>query len=358
MKNLKKKLWKRFLLSYIIVSILPLTIAAYMAVNLISTQIEEQAKITLDKNLDAVSRHFYQRLNHIHFYLNTLSDFLGSELYETETEELREILIDIKKRDNLSFLTVVTPTGQVIARANSDLTGDQVDSGCEASFTGACFKGAAILDCAFLEAENLVDQAMVKNMLEESSPVVEKRGIALASIVPVRNGAEGEIKAYVLGGELLNNNSRKVDQMSDNWQGNVTIFLGNLRVATAVRTDSGQRAVGTVLSPYVEDVVLNQGTRYLGRSTIVDTPHLTAYDPIFSASGDVIGAIFLGIPEEPFLELKREAMLYFFAIAVFGILLAVAISYLVLRSIKKPLQQISQAMKNVQFGDFSHRFKD
>jgi len=360
MSNTKRNIWRKLVLSYIVVSLLPLIIAAYMAVNLIHSQIEEQAKITLDKNLDAVGRYFYQRLGHIHFYLTTLSEFLGPQLYEAENDaDLRRLLIEIKERDHLSFLTVVESDGAVISRANSDLRGDQVDRACEAAtFSGSCFKGVAILDCLFLESENLAGQAMIYHLPEEYSQANQnKRGIALAATVPIRDG-EGQVQAYLLGGELLNNNVRLVDEMAENWQGNVAIFLDNLRVVTSLRTSNGDRTKGTVLSPDVAEVVLNRGSRYLGHATLSNTPYLTAYDPIVNASGDVIGAIFLGIPEGPFLQIKKGAVAYFLSVAVFGIILALFISYFITRSIRNPLQQVSQAMRRVQSGDFSHRFKE
>ncbi len=361
MSRSKRKFWSRLFLSHIVVTLIPLLIAANVAVTLIHTQIEEQAKITLDKNLDAASRFFFQRLGHIHFHLNTVAEFLGSDLYTGgENGDLQELLKEIKERDDLSFLTVITPTGQVIARANSELRGDMLDSGCEAaSFKGSCFKGVTILDCVFLEKENLVAQAFIYNVPKEYADVNKegKRGIALAATVPIRN-SEGEVKAYLLGGELLNNNLRLVDQIEENWQGNATIFLNNLRVATTVRINNGERAMGTILSPEVAEIVLEEGQRYLGRSTIIDTMYLTAYEPLFNASGDVIGAIFLGLPEEPYLQIKRETVTYFFAVALFGVLLAGLISYFIMRSIQGPLEKISQAMRKVQSGDFSHRFKD
>jgi hypothetical protein len=69
---------------------------------------------------------------------------------------------------------------------------------------------------------------------------------------------------------LFNNDFTLVDQIKDVAQiDTVTIFLGDLRVSTNVKTETGQRAVGTRLSKEVADVVLREGREYVGTAFVV-----------------------------------------------------------------------------------------
>jgi signal transduction histidine kinase/ActR/RegA family two-component response regulator len=73
---------------------------------------------------------------------------------------------------------------------------------------------------------------------------------------------------------------------------------GLLRVATTLRTGSGGSAVGTLIgntSPVTE--AIRAGESFRGRAFVVDYWHAAAYDPLFDAEGEVVGAMFVGMPQ-------------------------------------------------------------
>ncbi len=66
-----------------------------------------------------------------------------------------------------------------------------------------------------------------------------------------------------------------------------------IRVATSVLLPDGRRAVGTVLgSPALESI--KAGHPYHGEVEVLGTPYITDYEPIKDASGETIGAYFVG----------------------------------------------------------------
>ena len=66
-----------------------------------------------------------------------------------------------------------------------------------------------------------------------------------------------------------------------------------IRVATSVLLPDGRRAVGTVLgSPALESI--RAGQPYHGAVEVLGTQYITAYQPIKDASGETIGAYFVG----------------------------------------------------------------
>lgn len=101
-----------------------------------------------------------------------------------------------------------------------------------------------------------------------------------------------------------------VDEIQQLAGGTVTIFqrmneAGDmLRVATNVPNAEGDRAIGTYIPATGPDGQPNavvssimSGQPYRGAAQVVDTWYITAYDPIVNETGDVIGVLYVGIPQ-------------------------------------------------------------
>jgi Cache 3/Cache 2 fusion domain len=66
-----------------------------------------------------------------------------------------------------------------------------------------------------------------------------------------------------------------------------------IRVATSVQLPDGRRAVGTVMgSPALGSI--KAGYPYFGEVELLGTAYITRYEPIKDASGETIGAYFVG----------------------------------------------------------------
>ena len=66
-----------------------------------------------------------------------------------------------------------------------------------------------------------------------------------------------------------------------------------IRVATSVLLPDGRRAVGTAMgSPALESI--KAGEPYYGEVEVLGTRYITHYEPIKDASGETIGAYFVG----------------------------------------------------------------
>ena len=66
-----------------------------------------------------------------------------------------------------------------------------------------------------------------------------------------------------------------------------------IRVATSVQLPDGRRAVGTVMgSPALGSI--KAGYPYFGEVEVLGTAYITRYEPIKDASGETIGAYFVG----------------------------------------------------------------
>jgi|GEM_PF-1012792 len=105
-----------------------------------------------------------------------------------------------------------------------------------------------------------------------------------------------------LGNKLLNNNFEMPDTISSIFGGTATIFLGDTRITTSVRTEQGQRAVGTRLVGPAYQALFVKKEPYRGESIILGETYFAAYDPITDASGKMIGAIYVGVKKNSYLR--------------------------------------------------------
>lgn len=133
-----------------------------------------------------------------------------------------------------------------------------------------------------------------------------------------------DLPKALVGGKWLGQNmnsavvSPVVDQVRDLVGAKCTIFQrmnqsgDMLRVCTNVLKKDGSRAIGTYIPAINPDGTANpvvaailQGKTYVGRAHVVDDWYLTAYEPIFDAKHNVVGALFCGVRLEDIPELRK-----------------------------------------------------
>jgi len=88
-----------------------------------------------------------------------------------------------------------------------------------------------------------------------------------------------------------------------------------LRVATNVIKENGQRAIGTYIpskntdgsdNPVISTV--KRGETYIGRAYVVNGWYITAYKPMYDSNNDLVGMLYVGIPQESTTTLRKVIM--------------------------------------------------
>ncbi|OHD56953.1 MAG: hypothetical protein A2Y33_08305 [Spirochaetes bacterium GWF1_51_8] len=102
-------------------------------------------------------------------------------------------------------------------------------------------------------------------------------------------------------GTSLAKNDAFVDQLAKKMKSTVTVFQmipdGMLRISTTVMKKD-ERAIGTFIpkeSPVYQAIL--KGESFFGRAFVVDGWYITAYSPLRDPAGNLIGAIYAGVPE-------------------------------------------------------------
>ncbi len=107
--------------------------------------------------------------------------------------------------------------------------------------------------------------------------------------------------ALFIGNDPVKGNTMYVDRMKDLTGSVATIFQGDVRVATNLLNERGERQIGSALAAgEIHDAVFNEKRMFLGRNTLFGVDYATIYQPIKDAKGDVIGALFVGVPANQF----------------------------------------------------------
>ncbi|WP_082653454.1 methyl-accepting chemotaxis protein [Aureimonas sp. AU22] len=154
-----------------------------------------------------------------------------------------------------------------------------------------------------------------------------------------------------VGSTVLNDFSEPVDRIKALVGGTATVFMGDKRVTTNVTKPDGSRAVGTTLAAGpVYDAVLKAGTPYRGEAEILGTPFFTAYDPIRNAAGEVIGVLYVGIPQAEFLAPILDVQYKLVGVCVGAALLIGVVFLWATRRLMAPLRPLIQTIADVAAG--------
>jgi len=155
----------------------------------------------------------------------------------------------------------------------------------------------------------------------------------------------------VVGQTVLNDNFAPVDKIKALVGGTATVFMGDTRITTNVMKDEGGRAVGTPLAKGpVYDAVLTNGQAYRGKADILGKPFFVAYDPIKNANGDVIGILYVGIPQAEFLKSVTDTRQTLMIIGGVVTLLATLICLMATRRLLNPLEGLGTFMHRLAGG--------
>jgi two-component system NtrC family sensor kinase len=187
-------------------------------------------------------------------------------------------------------------------------------------------------------------------MLTAAAPVVDDSGVLLGVLT---------------GGLLFNRNYDLVDRVKEivfkgekykgHDIGTATLFQDDLRIATNVLDDQGNRAVGTRVSREVKEAVLDRGETYFGRAFVVTAWYITAYRPIKDIAGRTIGILYVGMLERPYVDLRNRVMATFAGIAALCALFILGLLSFVARRITRPLAVMVDATGKIAQGDLRHR---
>jgi methyl-accepting chemotaxis protein len=142
-----------------------------------------------------------------------------------------------------------------------------------------------------------------------------------------------------------------VDRATSYVGGNATLFVYDeasqqfVRRTTNVKKENGDRAVGTQLAAdHPAQAFVRRGAAYKGPAMLFGHRFYTAYQPVFGATGKVIGIIYVGIAMAALDGMLWQAITAMILAAVIAALLALGITMIMVRRVTKPLRTVSETL--------------
>jgi len=370
--SLRTRLLASFLVVILVTGATAVTVAVWMIGGTIVAQAQD--KVKLDLNSARLTYHgavddVRKTVRH-----TAVRFFIRRALSEHDVAALSEEFERIKQHEALDVLTLTDAEGKVLLRtSNPTVKGDsQANNEVVRKVLAAkeVVAGTQTVPREELlkESRHLVGRAYIKLIptprAKPTSAIESSSGMMILAAAPILSD-QGELLGVLYGGNLLNRDFNVVDKVRDTVYsgemyrgkhvGTATIFQADVRISTNVRTATGRRAIGTRVSEEVQERVLGRGQPWIERAFVVNDWYITAYEPIRDVSDKVIGILYVGMLEQKFTDMKRNALLSFVGISLVGIVLSVVICYLLSKALTKPVSALVLAAQRLAAGDLKQR---
>ena len=162
---------------------------------------------------------------------------------------------------------------------------------------------------------------------------------------------------FYKGTKNVSDNMQFFDDFSQEVDIQVTVFYDNVRVATSLVDENGERMVGTEADPAVYELVVKQGQNYYNDNVeIAGTMYYAMYSPLYQYNSDqIIGMTFVGLEKSEINAIYREKLIKSLALLVvifaIGVIAAIVIAGLIskgLRDVVAMLNRVANGELNVK----------
>jgi len=364
----------KLVFSFLFVVIAGGILSSLIGTNLVADTIITQARNKVQYDLSTASLVYNQSLNRIHDVVQltasgrTIPDYMESG----RLKKLADYLIKRRRDFGLDILTLTDARGKVILRSRHPFqTGDDQagDPLVNRALKGEVQASSVVIPREELlkEGRDLAEHAFILFVPTPKAREIpadrETSGMMLKAAAPIWNESGGLV-GVLYGGVLLNRNYQIVDKVRDllygegryreKQMGTATIFQGDLRVSTNVRDENGSRAIGTRVSEEVYQAVVQKGQPWLDRAFVVHDWYITGYEPIRDLNGRIVGILYVGMLEAPYVDLQNKVVYSFFGIGVLGVLVVLLLSFFITTGIIRPLREMVASTRKIAEGDLSH----
>jgi len=367
----------KFVLSFLIVILFGGLVSLFFGTRLEHRTIIGLAQAKVRHDLASAWMVYNEKLSDIRdiVLLNAGRDSIQSALLAGDRETLLRIMDRVRKDFQLDILTITDRFGRVVLRASQPaVSGDDQSSD---PLVSRALRRETVIATEIVprsellkEGSDLAERAYLQFIpTPKASPRPEgheEDGMLLKGATPILD-ERGGVTGVLYGGILLNQNYEIVDRVKDivyrgerykgKEIGTVTIFQNDLRISTNVTDAAGRRAIGTRVSQEVFDAVLIRGVPWVDRAFVVNHWYITAYEPIKNITGQIIGMLYVGMLERPYIDLRDRVMLTFTGIAALCVVVLLVILFFITSSITNPLRRMVLGTNRIARGDLNHRVR-
>lgn len=362
----------RLILSFLLVIFIISAVFIAVGIRLISDRIVAEAQEKVRHDINAAREIYSGELRHIRDVVHLTADrySMRDAIVSGDITQIADELTEVKESEGLDILTLTDANGIVLLRTNNaqelgtDLHEDDLIEAVrirtEPVFSTFIASAEELnKESARLAAKanfTLIDTPKARELFDEELD----DGMMLKAAAPVLDH-DGDLLGVLFGGTLINRNYEIVDTIKQTVYedltyggrdiGTATIFQDDVRISTNVRSEDGRRAIGTRVSEEVYNQVVIDGLPWIGRAYVVNDWYITAYEPIRDINGNIIGILYVGILEQPYVDIQRETMLAFLAITLLGVVISMMLAYVLSKRISVPIKELAVASQEIAGGN-------
>lgn len=358
---------KKLTLINVALPIATMITATVFTIHTINGFIVRQAQDKIVNDLNSAREIYKAQLDAIEETLHrgAISYALVHPLTNRNAQAIRREMQGLLRRNDLTILTLTDATGRVVMRAaNPSLKDDRPRFPLLArALTGISGASTEIMTRKELERENpllghLIDIRLISTPKARKTDVQRlDSGMAMLAAWPVYDGV-GNLIGVLYGGKLLNHDNSLVDKIkavvfsTNAMDGTSTLFQDDVRIATNVLDSSGNRAIGTRVSAEVYEKVVQNRQRWSDRAFVVNDWYISAYEPIYNSLHRVIGILYVGMKETPFIALRKKILTFLTIIPAIGIILILLVAFYFASQFARRITNLTSELDNISQGNY------
>ena len=349
--NLRLTIRSKLFLSTLLILLVSYSILIKTTVSTIDTFLEGYLTKELTENLLFAKDQYQARAEQIKYSL--MQPAAVPHVQERIARHDVAWLTDAARRWQaiLPFVEVVTfldPDLKVIARRNTDRTGDRF--GLSAIAERAMRERQPVAATELVTAEFLCREGVT--VACEGSSLPRDEQIMMTVVIPVFDDEGGRLGAIVAG-DLIDDDLKIPVRVQE-------IFGKQVAVAVTKGGSHAPRNLGhrvpypSSLDPEIT-ARLEKGMPYRGDVTVAGMVYKAAIEPITNSQGEYVGSLYLALSRDDFRGGLREHIANIMWSAAIGLVLTFVTALVVARRLTRPLSELATGVRLIEEGDFRQR---
>ncbi|MDY7032266.1 MAG: PAS domain S-box protein [Thermodesulfobacteriota bacterium] len=348
--SLRSKLF----ITFIIIILIPMTIATFYAIrsleNNTKREIKDKLRADLNTSLYIYEKYMAKVENLVRFA--SMDNTVKVTLELNIKAQLADYLFHLQRENNLDILTVMDSKGVVFAKGMESNSASYNLS--DNTIVNVALKGKTICGTHLVSMKwsGLKDEKL-KTQIPGDAENMEIMMIVAAN--PILMGRE--IIGAVLAGIKLNGNTQIVEEIKEKRGIEVSLFQGEQIVSTTIKNKEEMYALSKDLSYKMKEKDWTQKRMSILNLSTGNEKYLGAYHPLNCINKTQVGGIAVVSSTQEMASIKRSTANNMLIISIGGILLAMIFATFISYSISSPIHHTIKAMSTTDNGELPETIK-